>query len=200
MRSDFKLILGSLFFLSLTSPVTAHTVETDANVGATFHIEPDHNPRAGETARAWFALTRQGGELIPLEQCNCQLRVKSQSSELKDASLPKPQLKAVAAEQYQNIPGADIVFPKAGIYQLEISGSPKGNAQFKAFKLAYEVTVLPGETAAPESQPETSNVPSSSQTPVTSSQWQEIAVAIALVALVSAGVWVYRKQLKSKQK
>jgi hypothetical protein len=198
MRSNFKLILSSLFFLSLTSPVAAHTVETNANVGATFHIEPDHNPRAGETARAWFALTRQGGELIPLEQCNCQLRVKSQSGD-EDASLPKPQLKAVTAEQYQNIPGADIVFPKAGIYQLEISGTPKGNAQFKAFKLSYDVTVLPG-AAARESQPETSKAPSSGETAVKSSQWQAIAIGSATGALASVGVWALRKQLKSKQK
>jgi hypothetical protein len=198
MRNDLKLILSSLFFLSLTSPVVAHTIKTDANVGANFHIEPDHNPRAGETARAWFALTRQGGELIPLEQCNCQLKVKSQSGD-EDASLPKPQLKAVAAEQYKNIPGADIVFPKAGIYQLEISGTPKGNAQFKPFKLSYDVTVLPG-AAARESQPETNNAPSSSETAVKSSQWQPIIIASAAGALASIGVWALRKQLKSKQK
>ncbi len=50
-------------------------------------------------------------------------------------------LKAISAEKYQGIPGADIVFPKAGIYELELSGTAKNKANFKPFKLTYTVTV-----------------------------------------------------------
>jgi len=37
----------------------------------------------------------------------------------------KPTLKPVSAQQYQGIPGADITFPRAGIYELKLSGTPK---------------------------------------------------------------------------
>jgi hypothetical protein len=64
-----------------------------------------------------------------------------QSSGQQKAKVLSPPLKAVSAEQYQGIPGADIVFPSAGVYELEISGTPKDGSQFRPFKLTYTVTV-----------------------------------------------------------
>ena len=125
----------------LATPVLAHNVKTSGDVGATFHIEPNHNPRAGETNQAWFALTRQGGEPIPLEQCECQLQVYSQSGEKPVLS---PPLQPISVEQYEGIPGAQIIFPEAGIYQLEMSGTPKSGIIFQPFKLTYSVKVSPG--------------------------------------------------------
>ncbi|NJK67014.1 MAG: hypothetical protein HC789_08310 [Microcoleus sp. CSU_2_2] len=126
--------------LKLTS-VLAHEVEVSGDVAATFHLEPNHNPRAGETARVWFALTRRGGQIIPLEHCNCKLAVYPKGHKEGDKPLMQPPLKAVFAERYKGIPGADIVFPKAGIYELELSGDPKKAGNFKPFKLTYTVTV-----------------------------------------------------------
>ena len=121
--------------------VLAHEVEVSGDVAATFHLEPNHNPRAGQPARVWFALTRRGGQIIPLEQCNCQLSVYPKGYKVGDKPLMQPPLKAVAAEKYRGIPGADIVFPKAGSYELELSGSARNQANFKPFKLTYTVTV-----------------------------------------------------------
>lgn len=121
--------------------VFAHEVEVDGDVAATFHLEPNHNPRAGESARVWFALTRKGGQLIPLEECNCQLSVYSQPHAEGDQPLMQPPLLAVSAEQYKGIPGATIVFPKAGIYELELRGKAKTGTSFQPFKLSYSVTV-----------------------------------------------------------
>jgi hypothetical protein len=121
--------------------VLAHEVEVSGDVAATFHLEPNHNPRAGQPARVWFALTRRGGQIIPLEQCNCQLAVYPKGYKAGDKPLMQPPLKAVAAEKYRGIPGADIVFPKAGSYALELSGSARNRANFKPFKLTYTVTV-----------------------------------------------------------
>jgi len=146
--------LGLLVFLGLlveaTIPsapqlnsisVLAHEVEVSADVAATFHLEPNHNPRAGQPARVWFALTRRGGQIIPLEQCNCKLGVYLKERKEGDKPLMQPPLKAISAERYKGIPGADIVFPKAGIYELELSGTAQNKANFKPFKLTYTVTV-----------------------------------------------------------
>ncbi|WP_293123011.1 hypothetical protein [Moorena sp. SIO4G3] len=140
-------------------PIISHNIKTSADVGATFHIEPNHNPRAREPALAWFALTRQGGQLIPLEQCDCQLVVYSKSSsDQGNSPILEPQLKAISAEQYQGIPGADLVFPKAGVYELVLSGTPKSGASFKPFEIKYDVTVTPGKKTAtvptPDTEPE----------------------------------------------
>lgn len=193
MTKELMKILSGILFLSCISPVAAHNIKTDGDVGATFHIEPNHNPRAGEPARAWFALTRQGGELIPLNQCNCQLTVRPQSKDIEGSSIPNPPLKAVSAEQYRNIPGADIVFPKAGIYELEIVGTPKGEAKFKPFKLAYSVTVLPGKTVSQKSSSQ------SATNKHNKGQW--IGVAIASIAILSTvSIYLAKKPSKSKEK
>lgn len=137
-KSSFKKIFGGIIILFLVNPVFAHNVKTDANVGATFHLEPDHNPRAGEPAIAWFALTRQGGVLIPLEDCDCHLTVYSQ-----DKAIANPPLKSISVEQYQGIPSAEIIFPAVGIYELEITGRPKSGDDFQPFTFSYTVTVRP---------------------------------------------------------
>ena len=121
--------------------VWAHEVEVSGDVAATFHLEPNHNPRAGQPAIVWFALTRRGGQIIPLEQCNCKLGVYTKGYKQGDKPLMQPPLKAISAERYKSLPGANIVFPKAGIYELELSGTAKNKANFKPFKLTYTVTV-----------------------------------------------------------
>jgi hypothetical protein len=121
--------------------VWAHEVEVSGDVAATFHLEPNHNPRAGQPARVWFALTRKGGQIIPLEQCNCKLGIYLKERKEGDKPLMQPPLKAISAERYKGIPGADIVFPKDGIYELGLSGTAQNKANFKPFKLTYTVTV-----------------------------------------------------------
>jgi hypothetical protein len=124
------------------NPAIGHTVKTATDVAATFHLEPSHNPKAGEPARIWFALTKAGGQLIPLSDCDCQLAVKQGAEAI--AIVP---LKAITAEQYQGIPGGEMVFPKVGIYQLIFSGKAKEENAFQPFELKYEVTVQPGKAA-----------------------------------------------------
>lgn len=148
--------LGWLVFLVLLgTPALAHNVEVSKDVAATFHLEPNHNPKAGEPAQVWFALTRKGGQLIPLTQCNCKLAVYSQPYSIGAPPLLEPSLKAISVERYQGIPGTKIVFPKAGVYELKLSGTPKAGVSFKPFQLDFDVTVAAG-TSAPIASPKPS--------------------------------------------
>ncbi|OCQ98984.1 hypothetical protein BCD64_23380 [Nostoc sp. MBR 210] len=125
-------------------PVFAHKVQVATDVGATLHLEPNDNPRAGEPTQAWFALARKGGQTIPLAQCNCQLAVYAEPHTPSEPALLEPSLKPVSAERFQGIPGAEITFPKPGLYQLQLSGKPAKGANFKPFTLKFEVTVAAG--------------------------------------------------------
>lgn len=140
------LLFLSCLVISITNiyPVSAHKVEVAGDVGGTLHIEPNDNPRAGEPSQAWFALTRRGGRVIPLSQCNCQLAVYAQPYAAGEPPLLEPLLEPVAAERYQGIPGAEVVFPKPGIYQLQLNGKPVSGARFKPFEFKFEVTVAGG--------------------------------------------------------
>ncbi|MEH2385158.1 MAG: hypothetical protein V7K14_05080 [Nostoc sp.] len=143
----YLLFLSSLV-ISITNlyPVAAHQVEVAADVGATLHVEPNDNPSAGEPSQAWFALTRRGGKVIPLSQCNCRLAVYAKPYGAGEPPLLEPALEPVAAERYKGVPGAEIVFPKPGIYELQLNGKPVSGARFKPFKLKFEVTVAGGST------------------------------------------------------
>jgi hypothetical protein len=120
-------------------PLSAHKVEISENVGATLHIEPNDNPRAGELTQIWFALTKEGGKVIPLDKCACKLSIyavpRSPQSNI------QPTLKPLSAEGYKNIPSAKLTFPKIGRYDLEITGKPLNGKDFKPFKLTFKVTV-----------------------------------------------------------
>lgn len=134
--------LGWLFLWTFIAvPVAAHTVGISGDVAATFHITPNHNPKAGKSTQAWFALTRKGGQPIPLSQCNCQLFVYSKPRPQNARPLLTPRLRAISAEQYRGIPGADIVFPTVGAYELELRGTAKPGARFRPFSLNYTVNV-----------------------------------------------------------
>ncbi|MEH2194836.1 MAG: hypothetical protein V7K98_19630 [Nostoc sp.] len=134
------------------SPASAHKVEVAGDVGGTLHIEPNDNPRAGEPSQAWFALTRRGGKVIPLSQCNCRLAVYAEPYVAGEPPLLEPQLQPVAAERYQGIPGAEITFPKPGIYELQLNGKPVSGARFKPFQFKFEVTVAGGSTQNTQNQ------------------------------------------------
>ncbi len=140
----------SCLMLGLTNfhPALAHKVQVAADVGATLHIEPNDTPRAGETAQAWFALTRKGGKAIPLAQCNCQLAVYAEPHIPGEPALLEPSLQPVNAERFQGIPGADITFPKPGIYQLQLTGKPKSGGTFQPFEFSFNVTVAIGSSSA----------------------------------------------------
>ncbi len=128
----------------LSAPAIAHNVEMAGDVAGTWHVNPDENPKAGEPASVWIALTRKGGTVLPLEQANCKLAVFPQPHTEGDQPILQPQLKAIAVEKYQGIPGADLVFPAPGLYEMELSCTPKTAGTFEKFEMQSEVTVAAG--------------------------------------------------------
>lgn len=126
----------------VTIPAIAHNVEISEEVAVTFHIEPNHNPQANQPTTAWFALTRRGGNSIPLSECNCALKVYAVPRTDDSEPILQPELMPLNVEKYREIPGAEITFPQAGAYELEISGTAKDDS-FSPFELSYTVNVVP---------------------------------------------------------
>jgi hypothetical protein len=136
-----KYLAATLFLTSMMSPAIAHEVKVSGDVAVLFHINPHHNPKAGTPATAWFAMTKQGGKVIPFSQCNCKLEIHANPHVEGSKALMTPQLSPISADRYKGIPGATIVFPKAGEYELELSGTPKQGASFHKFETSYTVIV-----------------------------------------------------------
>lgn len=196
--------LGWILFLCtlIVTPANAHETKSTSQVGATLHIEPNDSPRAGETALTWFALTQKGGKIIPLAECDCQLGLYPQPHQEGTAPLQQPQLKAVSVSRYQNIPGANITYPAAGSYELELKGTPKPGANFPPFEIGFDVAVAPGEAAPPSAS--TNPVPAAT-TPISVSSdrqtpaWLTPVIAIAVI-LTPAIAWLVWRSLHANSK
>jgi len=184
-----------LLFLNLTTtPALAHKVQVAEDIGGTLHIEPNDTPRAGESSLAWFALTRKGGKVLPLEECNCKLSVYSQTLNTASSPILSPTLKAVSAEKYQGIPSAEIQFTQPGAYQLQLSGTPKITGDFKPFNLKFEVTVAAGTTKKTTTSSEV--VSTNIQPTKQEISWQLPVIAVAAILSLSILlrlVWMRRK-------
>ena len=191
---------GGLILLTtlLTNPANAHKIETQQDVGATIHIEPNDAPRAGESALTWFAITQKGGKVIPLNECDCKLSVYSQASTAKP--LQQPILKAVSQESYQGIPAATITFPAAGAYQLQLQGSPKAGAKFSPFELKFDINVAPGINVPKSSDFKVApSVVTEKNTDIilsqTKPQWLITAVTVGVIFTGAIAFLVWRKKL-----
>jgi hypothetical protein len=131
------ILISGLFSVS---PTRAHEIQTSQGVAATFHLEPRHQPRANQRSQVWFALTRPNQQVIPLDACVCQLKVYQVTSSGKMLVL-QPGLAALNIERYRGIPSAAVIFPKPGMYRLELTGQPKTANSFKPFQFTYQVVV-----------------------------------------------------------
>ncbi|MEM9568141.1 MAG: hypothetical protein AAF974_07510 [Cyanobacteria bacterium P01_E01_bin.34] len=125
-----------------SAPVLAHQVQVAEDIGGTLHIEPNDRPRAGESVLMWFALTRRGGTSLQLQECNCAVQVFAQPVADGDAAIASPQLEPVDAENYSDIPGANVTFPAIGAYTIVISGTPLMDDDFQPFELSFDITVV----------------------------------------------------------
>ncbi len=144
MRLPSLSLMAGLLIGSLTAlPAQAHKTELSGDVAGTWHLEPNHSPKAGEPARVWVALTQQGGQVVPLEQCDCTLAVYA-TNQPDAAPVVQPTLQAMSPERFQNIPGAEITFPALGEYRLVLTGRPQANATFAPFELSYITVVAEG--------------------------------------------------------
>jgi len=116
------------------------------DVAAVFHIEPEHNPRAGKPSLTWFALTRKGGQLILLQQCNCQLAVyRTASGRLPTIDEANAQASISPAVSRHSWSGYHI--SQSRNLRAEVEWHTESRESFKPFALTYEVTVQPGNSA-----------------------------------------------------
>jgi hypothetical protein len=154
MRPSSPSLLGLLLVATVMAlPASGHKTEVSGDIAGTWHLEPNHSPRAGEPARVWIALTQQGGKAIPLEQCDCQLTVYDANQAGSPPVMALP-LQAMSPENFQSIPGAEVTFPTVGEYRLVLTGSPRANAVFTPFELSYTTVVAAGSpTATPTPAP-----------------------------------------------
>jgi hypothetical protein len=177
---------------TLGAPAVAHEIDVAAGVAGLWHIEPDHHPRAGEPAKIWIALTREGGVVLPLSQANCELAIYTQPQKPLDQPILTPILKPITAEQYQGMPGTEVIFPQVGIYRLHLGCNPKTKGHFQPFELNYPVTVSAGK-ASPAPSPVSPQAQVQSQAGPATLTWIGGAIAgLILLGMVLMRLGIFK--------
>ncbi|MEM9246959.1 MAG: hypothetical protein AAGA67_14630 [Cyanobacteria bacterium P01_F01_bin.153] len=137
----------------------SHTTKVVSDIAVTVHVEPEHQPAAGQPTRVWFLLTRQGGEVVPLSSANCTLEVRKQPYQPGSSPLLTPEVVPIDAERYQSIPGVNLTFPEPGTYGLTFGCAPKADGNFGAFSIDHEAIVKGGTGLAIAPSPVATETP-----------------------------------------
>src|SRR3989344_6963815 len=72
----FLIVLLTFSFLLLTSATNAfaHVLETDGNIGAILHVNPNDDPAALEPASFFFEFKDKSGQFNP-SRCDCRVSI-----------------------------------------------------------------------------------------------------------------------------
>lgn len=202
MRRPSLSLVGCLLLGTLTAlPAQAHKTEVSGNVAGTWHLEPNHSAKAGEPAQVWVTLTQQGGRVIPLDQCDCNIAV-YRANQSDGPPIIQPVLKALSTENFENIPGAEITFPEVGEYHIVLTGSPKANATFTPFELSYTTVVATGSAkpSIPPGQTETAQSGAPGTGLVPNRRLWKVALAVGVLGLAIAAIIRLRQPKNPRQK
>jgi hypothetical protein len=131
----FLLSLLILHFALLTS-VDAHILKTDGSIGGIIHIDPEDDPIAGELSNIFWDLTNNG-QKFNIDDCICYVSILENGKEIEKERLMNETF--------------TYTFPKKDVYQILVSGSPKGKSSFAPFNLSYDIRV----ERVSDKQPET---------------------------------------------
>jgi hypothetical protein len=132
---SFKTLLAFLILaLHLLHPATvfAHTLKTDGPIGAVLHIDPEDDPIIGEPAYFFFEF-KDKEEKFRAEDCDCVAIISKDGQELATQTL--------SADTNLTSSNFSYTFEEKGVYKIEVTGKPLGEATFKNFKLTYDLRV-----------------------------------------------------------
>lgn len=121
--------------LSLPSPVLAHTLVTDNNIGAVMHIDPDDDPVAGSPANFFFEFKDKQNRFDP-SKCSCVAAIYQQGQKIFSQSLFQDNSSPSLSNS-----SFSYTFPDKDVYELKVTGSPINGASFQSFALTYDIRV-----------------------------------------------------------
>ncbi len=154
MLRKFLILLNLFLVFGLLSPLKtfAHFPATDNSMNVEFHVEPYHDPIPGQKAYLQF-LFDDKEQKFDLNECDCILSISE-----KNKVLYKKQLIGKKDENttiWESV--TTYVFPKRGIYHLQIIGKSKTLNAFQPFDVSWEFRVDPkGSHGLVEKKPSSS--------------------------------------------
>ena len=153
MRTFLLTIVFFTLTLSLSaSSVLAHFLETDGNIGAVLHLDPNDDPIAGQASAFFLEFKDTSGKFDPLT-CTCSADI--YKGEQKVASLPlfAGNGSRLVSGSGQATGNASFTFPNKDVYTMKVVGMPLQSGAFQPFTLNYSIRVDRDLTSASTSTP-----------------------------------------------
>ncbi len=120
------LTIFTLYGLSFGSPVFAHVLKVDGNIGAVLHIDPDDDPIANLPSNFYFEFKDKQNQ-FDITKCNCQVYISESGKQLYTQAISSPTF--------------SYTFLKKDVYQLVVIGQPTSGYNFQQFSLSYDIRV-----------------------------------------------------------
>lgn len=132
MKRQLNYLFLTGFLLLFFAPQTnAHVLQSDDQVGAILHIIPNDNPVTGEKVE--YLLSFQDiTKRFSLKNCDCFVSYSANGKHV--AKMP-------LNSNYETDSLNSFAFPEAAVYNLEVSGKPKGDKAFQPFRFNFTVRV-----------------------------------------------------------
>ncbi len=126
MNKQIVIVLSLLVsFLQFAQPVSAHILQTDKNIGAVLHIDPDDDPIVGEQSSFFFSIKDKQNK-FSFANCSCTVTVKETGKIINQTTISDQTFL--------------YTFPKKDVFQVILTGQPTNNS-FQPFSLTYDIRV-----------------------------------------------------------
>ncbi len=129
------LITCYLLLVPTFTPVDAHVLKTDGNIGAVLHINPDDDPIADQQTGFFFEFKDKQNKFTP-QSCTCTFSVEEDGKTI----FSQPLFQNNASPSLENA-SVFFTFPERNVYQIKVAGSPTTPGAFQKFSLTYDVRV-----------------------------------------------------------
>jgi len=128
------LSIATLFFF-LPKVAFAHVLQTDGNIGAVLHIDPDDDPIAGQQSSFFFEFKDKQSKFQPTN-CNCTFSILENGKDI----YTQPLFQNNTDPNLQNA-SIFFTFPQKDVYQIKVTGKPNSEGAFQHFNLTYDIRV-----------------------------------------------------------
>ena len=154
----------------------AHTFRSDGPVTVLLHVDPNDTPLTHEPSRLNFYVFDAANQFLGT-QCACSVKVTLGSKTILSQSI------TFHDNGPNHVAQVPIVFPSLGVYQIYLTGKPKGSYIFHAFTLNYIQRVsLVGRAASSNSWIGTAEL---------------VGIGVIIVGGLAVTVWLSRPSKKS---
>lgn len=135
-------VFTTIIFLLNASPVSAHFLVTDKNIGAVLHVDPGDEPVVGQLTSFFFEFKDKDNKFDP-KNCECIFTITDSGKTVYTQPL------------YQNTSSPSLsngvalyTFSKEGAYEIKVTGKRTAQNEFSSFSLEWNLRVVKGSDGA----------------------------------------------------